>query len=81
MDESLLGSEERSRAIDTKDYFKVPVDSRNLDYQIYFDKGQESAIHSEAYTSSNTKQLSLQETIELISNLPEFIKYKKEVLQ
>jgi UDP-glucose 4-epimerase len=81
MDESLLGSEERSRAIDTKDYFKVPVDARNLDYQIYFDKGQESATHSEAYTSSNTKQLSLQETIELISNLPEFIKYKKKVLQ
>ena len=81
MDESLLGSEERSRAVDAKEYFRVPVDTRNLDYQIYFDKGQESTTHSEPYTSSNTKQLSLQETIELISNLPEFIKYKKAVSQ
>ena len=61
--------------------FKVPVDTRNLDYQIYFDKGQDSTTHLEPYTSSNTKQLSLQETIELISSLPEFIKYKKAVAQ
>jgi len=81
MDESLLGSEERSRAVDAKEYFRIPVDTRNLDYQIYFDKGQELTTHSEPYTSSNTKQLSLQETIELISNLPEFIKYKKVVAQ
>jgi len=81
MDESLLGSEERSRAVDAKEYFRVPVDTRNLDYQIYFDKGQDSTTHSEPYTSSNTNQLSLQETIELISNLPEFVKYKKVVAQ
>jgi UDP-glucose 4-epimerase len=76
MAEALLGSEERSRAIDSKDYFKVPVDGRNLDYQIYFDKGQNSLPSSEPYTSSNTKQLSLKEAIDLIFNLPEFIKYK-----
>ena len=79
MAEALLGSEERSRAIDSKDYFRVPVDGRNLDYQIYFDKGQNSLPSSEPYTSSNTKQLSIKEAVDLISNLPEFIKYKAEI--
>ena len=79
MEEALLGAEERSRAVDSKDYFRVPIDARNLDYQIYFDKGQGSLPSLESYTSSNTKQLSIEETIELISNLPEFIKYKAEI--
>lgn len=79
MAEALLGSEERSRAIDSKDYFRVPVDGRNLDYQIYFDKGQNSLPASEPYTSSNTNQLSVNNVIDLISNLPEFIKYKAEI--
>jgi UDP-glucose 4-epimerase len=78
--EALLGSEERSRAQETQDYFKVPVDARNLDYQIYFDKGQELPVHNEPYTSSNTEQLSLQEAIDLISILPEFLAYRNQLL-
>jgi UDP-glucose 4-epimerase len=78
--EALLGSEERSRAQETQDYFKVPVDARNLDYQIYFDKGQELPVHNEPYTSSNTEQLSLQEAIDLISILPEFLAYRNHLL-
>ena len=74
-----MGSEEYTRAIDSKGYFRVPVDTRNLDYQIYFDKGQDSTPSLEPYTSSNTKQLSVNEAIELISNLPEFIKFKAEM--
>ena len=79
MAEALLGSEERSRAIDGKDYFRVPVDGRNLDYQIYFNKGQDSLPTSNSYTSSNTKQLSVKEVVDKISNLPEFIGYKMEI--
>lgn len=77
--EALLGSEERFRAQETQDYFKVPVDARNLDYQIYFDRGQELPVHNEPYTSSNTKQLSLQEAIDLISILPEFLAYRNQL--
>jgi UDP-glucose 4-epimerase len=79
MEEALLGSEERYRAIDSEDYFRVPVDARNLDYQIYFDKGQDSLPTSNSYTSSNTKQLSVKEVVDMISNLPEFIRYKSEI--
>ena len=78
--EALLGSEERFRAQETQDYFKVPVDARNLDYQIYFDRGQELPVHNEPYTSSNTEQLSLQEAIDLISILPEFLAYRNQLL-
>ena len=79
MAEALLGSEEKTRAFEIKDYFRVPLDSRNLDYQIYFDKGRDVPIFSEAYTSSNTKQLTLEEAIKLISTLPEFNKYMSEI--
>ena len=70
--ESLLGVEERSRSIDRGDYFQVPIDARSLDYQIYFDKGNREEPESDAYTSHNTIQLSVNEVVQLISKLPEF---------
>ena len=75
--ESLLGSEEGHRSIDCGDYFKVPLDARSLDYQIYFNKGQEEIAGDGSYTSHNTRQLDIEEVIELICNLPEYSKYKE----
>ena len=77
MSEVLLGSEERARAIDLGDFFQVPLDTRSLDYHVYFDKGQEKSKEVEPYTSSNTKQLSVDEVVDLISELPEYIQYTK----
>ena len=79
--ESLLGSEEGSRAIDRGDYFQVPLDGRSLDYQLYFNKGQTIAVGDSSYTSHNTKQLNTEQVVELISSLPEFIEYKMKNLQ
>lgn len=70
--ESLLGIEERQHSIDRGDYFHVPIDSRSLDYQIYFEKGNRENQQFDAYTSHNTKQLSVDEVVKLISSLPEF---------
>jgi UDP-N-acetylglucosamine 4,6-dehydratase len=78
--ESLLGSEEGSRAIDLGDYYQVPLDSRSLDYQIYFNKGQSDVSEEAAYTSHNTNQLNVDQVIDLISDLPEFIEYKATYL-
>ena len=78
--ESLLGSEEGIRAIDRGAYFQVPLDSRSLDYQIYFDKGQKASTNEPAYTSNNTEQLDVEKVIELIVNLPEFIEYQMAYL-
>ena len=73
--ESLLGSEESVKAIDQGDYFRVPLDARSLDYQIYFEKGQESANIGESYNSHNTDQLDVNQVVDLIQNLPEFQTY------
>jgi UDP-glucose 4-epimerase len=77
--ESLLGTEERARAVDHGDYFRVPLDSRSLDYQIYFNKGQEEDNALEAYTSHNTEQLTVGQVVELITNLPEFEPFRERI--
>jgi UDP-glucose 4-epimerase len=70
--EALLASEERSRSEDLGTYFKVPLDTRSLDYQIYFEKGQSVAEYVEPYTSSNTAQLKVDQVAQLILDLPEY---------
>jgi UDP-glucose 4-epimerase len=70
--EALLGSEERAKATDLGDFFQVGLDSRSLDYQIYFEKGEIPTVENLAYTSSNTTQLSAEEVANLISHLPEY---------
>ena len=77
MSEVLLGSEERARATDLEDFFQVPLDTRSLDYHVYFDKGRDEVKDVEPYTSSNTKQLSVDEVVKLVSELPEYINYTK----
>lgn len=75
--ESLLGTEESVKAIDQGDYFRVPLDARSLDYQIYFEKGQESANTGESYNSHNTVQLDVNQVVDLIQDLPEFQAYMR----
>jgi len=77
-DEVLLGMEESMRSIDMGDYFRVPLDARSLDYEIYFDKGQNQNIAPQSFTSSNTKQLSPEEIASLLLSLPEFNSYLAE---
>ena len=76
--ESLLGSEERIRSVDQGDYFKVGLDTRSLDYQIFFEKGQKKPIETEPYTSHNTNRLTVDEVVSLIQNLPEFKSYQSK---
>jgi UDP-glucose 4-epimerase len=75
--ESLLGAEESVKAVDQGDYFRVPLDTRSLDYQIYFDKGQQTANTGSSYNSHNTEQLDVEQVVSLIRNLPEFQTYAK----
>jgi len=62
-------------AIDEGDYFRVPMDTRTLDYQIYFEKGKTAKAKPQSYTSHNTKQMSVDEVAKLIVSLPEYEKY------
>lgn len=75
--ESLLGSEERARSEDQGNYFRVPLDTRSLDYQIFFDKGLTNQL-DEPYTSHNTKRLTVEEVVQLIENLPEYIEFTSQ---
>jgi UDP-glucose 4-epimerase len=73
--ESLLSSEEAVSAENLGDYFKVPLDTRTLDYQIYFTKGKPPIGYPESYTSHNTVRLNSDEVAEVIVELPEFKSY------
>jgi UDP-glucose 4-epimerase len=69
--ESLLSVEERVCAEELGDYFRVPMDSRDLNYDEYFHKGTSRDSSLEAYTSHNARRLTDNELIELLKSLPE----------
>jgi UDP-glucose 4-epimerase len=70
--ETLLTREEMIRAVDLGDYFRIPADNRDLNYDAYFTKGIEPLSHQEDYNSHNTRRLTLDEMIALLLRL-EFI--------
>lgn len=69
--ESLLSSEEHTVAQDQGEYFRVPLDTRTLDYSIYFDQGNQEKKEIDAYTSANTEQLDADSVKSLLLSLPE----------
>lgn len=69
--ESLLSSEERSKAEDLGDFYRVGLDSRDLNYSLYFDQGNREQDIAEAYTSHNTSRLDTDQVVELLLGLPE----------
>ena len=71
MFESLLSTEERSRAIDLGDYFRVPLDTRDLNYSEFFEEGALRRGDLDAYTSHNTEQLDVEATKKLLMTVPE----------
>lgn len=69
--ESLLGVEERAHAEDQGGYFRVPLDTRSLDYSIYFEEGEKRQQELDAYTSHNTERLNVEGVKDLLLTLPE----------
>jgi len=55
--EALLSREEMASAEDMGQYFRVPPDLRDLNYDKYFDQGEEKISRSEDYNSHNTERL------------------------
>lgn len=62
--ETLMTKEERLRAQDMGNYYRISADNRDLNYDKYFVEGQIHTESDEAYTSHNTKRLDVQGTIE-----------------
>ena len=69
--ESLLSTEEMSHAIDQDTYFRVPLDTRGLDYSIYFEEGESRTEELSSYTSHNTMRLDVEGVKKLLLTLPE----------
>ena len=70
--EVLLSSEEMTVAEDLGEYFCVSPDNRDLNYEKYMEEGSNrltKAMHGESYTSHNTSQLSVEETISLLERM------------
>ncbi len=67
--ESLLTSEEKVIAEDLGGYFRVPADTRDLNYSKYFDKGELLSNNIEPYTSHNTERLDREGMKELLLKL------------
>ena len=69
--ESLVSREEMARAEDLGSYYRIPADSRELNYDKYFIEGETEISKIDDYTSHNTKRLSVQEIKDVLMQLPE----------
>jgi UDP-glucose 4-epimerase len=69
--ESLLSVEERVKAEDREDYFRVPLDARDLNYSVFFETGEDRPSELESYTSHNTRRLDVDGVKELLLEIPE----------
>jgi len=74
--ETLLTREERAIATDLGDYFRVPADTRDLNYEKYFDEGDTEVDSLSEYASYNTNRLNIEQIIEKLKTT----KYISDIL-
>ena len=67
--ESLCTREEMVKAEDMGDFYRIPADNRDLNYSMYFSKGETSIADLEDYHSHNTVRLDVLGVQNLISKL------------
>jgi len=69
MYETLLTKEEAAKAIDMGNFYAVPADNRDLNYDKYFKEGDVKRATIDEFNSDNTRRLNLEETKEKIASL------------
>ena len=69
--ETLATREELAKAEDMGDYYRVPMDDRDLNYSKYFTEGDTTESTLDDYTSHNTEQLDVAAVEALMLTLPE----------
>lgn len=69
--EALLTREESAKSIDMGDYFRVPADDRDLNYNKFFKDGEEVITEAHEYHSHNTNRLDIEGMKELLIDLHE----------
>jgi UDP-glucose 4-epimerase len=68
--ETLCTREEMAKAEDMGEFYRVPADNRNLNYNRYFSEGETDISKVEDYHSHNTKQLGVEGMKKILSKLP-----------
>ena len=69
MYETLLTNEECAHAIDMGNFYRVPADTRDLNYDNYFNNGDKDRNPLHEFDSNNTKLLNVEQTKEKIASL------------
>ena len=69
MYETLLTKEECAKALDLGNFYRVPADNRDLNYDKFFKEGDTQRVTIEEFNSNNTRRLNLEETKEKIASL------------
>ncbi|KRB50980.1 UDP-glucose 4-epimerase [Rhizobium sp. Root708] len=67
--ETLLSREEIGKAEDMGDYFRVPMDDRDLNYNKFFVEGESRVSNLDDYTSHNTRRLNVGQVKDLLTEL------------
>ena len=68
--ETLVNREEMAKAVDLGDYYRIPADTRDLNYERYFSEGEPDMTKIEEYHSHNTTRLDVEGTKKLLMKLP-----------
>ncbi|MEE4348787.1 MAG: SDR family NAD(P)-dependent oxidoreductase [Pacificimonas sp.] len=69
--ETLASAQELVTAEDLGDYFRLQLDTRDLNYNAYFKEGEDKTAALEDYHSHNTQRLNVEEVKDLLMSLPE----------
>lgn len=67
--ECLVSREEMARTEDMGNYYCILPDIRDLNYEKFFEQGEEKITHSQDYTSENTEKLGKDQLIEVLLKL------------
>ncbi len=70
--EVLVTKEDMVKAEDLGDYYRIPADNRDLNYDRYINKGSVTLQEAEEYNSHNTRRLDVEEMKELLTKLEMF---------
>ena len=69
MYETLLTKEEAAKAVDMGDFYRVPADNRDLNYDKFFKEGDTKRVLIDEFNSNNTRRLDLEQTKAKIASL------------
>jgi len=69
--ETLLTKEEMVKAVDMGEYYRIPADTRDLNYSKFFEDGEEVVTQAHEYHSHNTHRLNEEELREMLLALRE----------